>query len=240
MINYWYYTGDTTYNDVTQQALLHQTGDDDDYMPLNQTKTEGNDDQGFWGMAAMTAAETSFQDPPDPSPGWLALAQGVFNTQIARYDTSTCNGGFRWQIFTFNQGYNYKNSISNGCVFNLAARLALYTGNQTYADWATKIFTWVSDVGLMEDYQVYDGTQNTDNCTAKDKTRWTYNAGIYLLGSAVMYNFVSVSHYPRHSLPSELTRVGKDKRQRRLADPHNWSPKRLHRLLYRQYHVRRL
>ena len=63
MINYWYYTGDTTYNAVTKQALLHQAGDDGDFMPLNQTKTLGNDDQGFWGMAAMTAAETGFEDP---------------------------------------------------------------------------------------------------------------------------------------------------------------------------------
>lgn len=192
MVNYWYYTGDTTYNDVVEEALLHQAGDDGDYMPLNQTKTEGNDDQGFWGMAAMTAAETKFQDPPDPKPGWLALAQGVFNTQVARWDNSTCNGGFRWQIFTFNIGYGYKNSISNGCVFNLAARLALYTGEAEYADWADKVFDWVYGVGLISsDFKVYDGTQNSDNCTSRDHNRWTYNSGIYLLGSAAMYNHVS-------------------------------------------------
>jgi mannan endo-1,6-alpha-mannosidase len=69
MINYWYYTGDTTYNAVISQALLHQAGADGNSMPLNQTKALGNDDQGFWGMAAMTAAETKFQDPPAPSPG---------------------------------------------------------------------------------------------------------------------------------------------------------------------------
>ena len=194
MINYWYYTGDTTYNDITEQALLHQAGNDGDFMPLNQTKTEGNDDQGFWGMAAMTAAETKFQDPPKGKPGWLALAQGVFNTQALRWDISTCNGGFRWQIFTFNNGFNYKNSISNGCFFNLAARLALYTGNTTYSDWAEKTWDWVYGVGLMSpDYEVFDGTQNTDNCTAKDRTRWTYNAGVFLLGSAAMYNYTNRS-----------------------------------------------
>ena len=196
MVNYWYYTGDTTYNDVVQEALLHQAGDDGDFMPLNQTKTEGNDDQGFWGMAAMTAAETSFQDPPSTSPGWLALAQGVFNTQVTRYDTTTCNGGFRWQIFTFNSGYNYKNSISNGCFFNLAARLALYTGNATYAEWATKTWDWMYGVGLIsETYQVFDGTQNTDNCTSKDHNTWTYNAGIFTLGAAAMYNYVSQDYH---------------------------------------------
>jgi len=194
MINYWYYTGDTTYNEVKTAALLHQAGNGGDYMPLNQTKTEGNDDQGFWGMAAMSAAETKFQDPPAGKPGWLALAQGVLNTQVARWDTTTCNGGFRWQIFPFNNGYNYKNSISNGCVFNLAARLALYTGNATYADWAIKTWDWMNGVGLMSpDYKVVDGTHNTDNCAQKDKNTWTYNAGIFLLGGAAMYNYVSTS-----------------------------------------------
>jgi mannan endo-1,6-alpha-mannosidase len=70
--------------------------------------------------------------------------------------------------------------------------LALYTGNSTYEDWALKAWDWVYNVGLITpDFQVFDGTQNTDNCTAKDGTRWTYNAGVFLLGSAAMYNHVS-------------------------------------------------
>lgn len=40
MIEYWYYTGDTTYNAVITQGLLAQVGPDNDYMPPNQTKTE--------------------------------------------------------------------------------------------------------------------------------------------------------------------------------------------------------
>jgi hypothetical protein len=44
---YRYYTGDTTYNDEVSQALLWQAGSDYDFMPANQTKTEGNDDQGM-------------------------------------------------------------------------------------------------------------------------------------------------------------------------------------------------
>lgn len=39
MVEYWYYTGDTTYNDEVKQALLHQVGDNNDYMPANQTKS---------------------------------------------------------------------------------------------------------------------------------------------------------------------------------------------------------
>lgn len=39
MVEYWYYTGDTTYNSEIQAALLHQIGDDGDYMPANQSKS---------------------------------------------------------------------------------------------------------------------------------------------------------------------------------------------------------
>jgi len=191
LIDYYYYTNDSTYNDVVTQAMLFQTGPDDDYMTPNQTKTEGNDDQGFWGMAAMAAAEQKFPDPPAGKPQWLALAQGVFNTQAARWDTQYCNGGLRWQIFTFNTGYDYKNSISNGCFFNLGARLALYTGNDTYAQWAEKTFNWTQASQLMDsNYHFYDGAHTTLNCTDINKVQWTYNAGVFLLGAATMYNYV--------------------------------------------------
>lgn len=102
LIDYWHYTGDESYNNITTQAMLFQVGPRNDYMPPNQTKTEGNDDQGFWGMAAMTAAEDKFPNPPPDQPQWLALAQAVFNLQAQRWDTTTCGGGLRWQIFLTN------------------------------------------------------------------------------------------------------------------------------------------
>lgn len=192
MIDYWYFTGDDKWNNVTMQAMLHQVGPDNDFMPPNQTKTEGNDDQSFWAMAAMSAAENKFPDPPEGQPQWLALVQAVFNLQVARWDTSTCGGGLRWQIYNFNNGYNYKNSISNGCFFNIASRLAVYTGNQTYADWANKIWDWTSSIGLFDqNYNFFDGSDDTLNCTQMDHIQWTYNAGTFLYGAANMYNFVS-------------------------------------------------
>jgi mannan endo-1,6-alpha-mannosidase len=191
MIDYWYYTGDTTYNEVTTEALLFQVGPHNDYMPPNQTKTEGNDDQGFWGLAAMSAAELNYPNPPADQPQWLALAQAVFNTQAGRWDNSSCGGGLKWQIFTFNNGYNYKNSISNGCFFNLGARLAAYTSNDTYAQWAEKTWDWVSKIGLLDgQYKIYDGTDDNMNCKQLNGIQWTYNAGVYLLGAATMYNYV--------------------------------------------------
>ncbi|KAI0385206.1 glycoside hydrolase family 76 protein [Hypomontagnella monticulosa] len=187
LIDYWYYTGDSAYNDITQQGLLHQVGPYNDYMPPNQTLTEGNDDQGFWGMAVMSAAEYKFPDPPADKPGWLALAQAVFNTQAARWEQEHCNGGLRWQIFTWNNGYNYKNSISQACFFNIAARLALYTGNSTYADWAVRTWDWMVNVKFIDhNYRVYDGAHIDDNCTTITPYEFSYNVGAFLLGSAAM------------------------------------------------------
>lgn len=210
MIDYWYYTGDTTYNKQTTEALLFQAGDHADYMPTNQTLTEGNDDQGFWAMSVMSAAEYKFPDPPTGEPGWLALAQAVFNTQAPRWDTEHCNGGLRWQIFAWNSGYNYKNSITQATFFTLAARLALYTDNSTYADWAVKTWDWMVSVNFIDEkYNVYDGAHVEDNCKTIVPYQFSYNPvcigptslrcvkqiltrpdqGAFLLGAAAMYAY---------------------------------------------------
>ena len=149
-------------------------------------------------MTAMTAAEFGFRDPPRDQPQWLALAQAVFTTQVHRYETDppACNGGLRWQAYSVLNGYNYKNSISNGCLFNIAARLALYTGNQTYADWAEKIFTWMEDVKFIDDtFAVFDGAGIEANCTQINPLQFSYNAGVFLLGASTMYNLTSSPHW---------------------------------------------
>jgi mannan endo-1,6-alpha-mannosidase len=145
-------------------------------------------------MAAMSAAENKLPDLGNGKPSWLGLAQAVFNTQKDRWDNATCGGGLRWQIFTFNNGYNYKNTISNGCFFNVAARLYKYLGNQTYADWAEKAWEWELSVGLMSpDYHYFDGTDSLQNCSNIQAIQWTYNAGVHMAGAAAMWNVVSTA-----------------------------------------------
>ncbi|THW12326.1 family 76 glycoside hydrolase [Aureobasidium pullulans] len=197
MVEYWYYTGDTTYNDEVKQALLHQVGDDKDYMPRNQSKSLGNDDQVFWAFSAMTAAELKFEDPGDGQPSWLSLAQAVFNEQASRWDDATCGGGLRWQIFTFNAGYDYKNAVSNGGFFQLAARLARYTQNQTYVDWAEKTWEWYAGTPLLEtdNWQVNDGSSTQKNCSDASQLQWTYNYGVFLAGNAYLYNYTGDAKY---------------------------------------------
>lgn len=40
MVEYWFYTGDDTYNKITSDAILAQVGLTNDFMPSNQTLTE--------------------------------------------------------------------------------------------------------------------------------------------------------------------------------------------------------
>lgn len=193
LIDYWHYTGDDQYNEITTQAMLHQVGPNEDYMTPNQTRTTGNDDQAFWGMAAMAAAEYNFPNPPEDKPQWLALAQAVFNTQAFRWNEESCGGGLKWQVFTFNNGYNYKNTISNGGFFNIAARLGRYTGNQTYFEWAERTWDWVEAVGLIgPNWEFFDGTDDLLNCSELNHIQWTYNAGIFLGGAAAIWNAVRI------------------------------------------------
>jgi mannan endo-1,6-alpha-mannosidase len=171
-------------------------------MPENVTKEEGNDDQAFWAFAAMSAAELKFPEPTgkDESgrayPSWIALAQAVFNTQIPRWDMSSCAGGLRWQIYFTNAGYDYKNTISNGALFQLAARLARYTGNSMYENWADKVWDWLASTPNLEaegSYAVNDGSDIKKNCTDTNHDQWTYNYGTMIMGSAYMYNMVRQS-----------------------------------------------
>lgn len=201
MIDYWQLTGDTTYNEMTTEALLFQVGPHNDYMPPNETLSLGNDDQAFWAFAALSAAEANFPNPPKATdPSWLSLAQAVFNEQIGRWDTSTCAGGLHWQIFPANQGYPLKNSISNGCLMQIAARLARYTGDPdgTYAPWTEKIWDWMVHVKLIDsNWNVYDNSEaEILNCTQVDKHQWIYNSANMLVGAATMYNIVYIPHTP--------------------------------------------
>lgn len=199
LIHYWHQTGDESYNDLVGEALRWQVGSENNYMPTNQTRSEGNDDQSTWALAAMTAAEYGF--PTDALDGlnttWLDLAVTVFESQAARWEDDSCKGGLRWQIFAFNNGYNYKNSLANGNFYQLAYRLARFTGDDKYADWGARVRDWSFETGLVANASssdagtVFDGTDLANNCTQMNTLVWTANAGTYLAGSAFAYNHVS-------------------------------------------------
>jgi predicted alpha-1,6-mannanase (GH76 family) len=150
--------------------------------------SQGNDDQAFWAFAAMSAAEMKFPSPGPNQPSWLSLAQAVFNRQANRWDDKHCSGGLRWQFNWLNPGWMNKNTISNGCFFQLAARLAKYTNNDTYANWAEKTYEWMTEKSplISKNFEVFDSIGFTE--TTCDDTpgmiQWTYNIGTVMAGCA--------------------------------------------------------
>jgi mannan endo-1,6-alpha-mannosidase len=150
----------------------------------------------LWAFAALTAAEYGLREPPTPYPTWFGICDNIFNDYVSRWieSSNTCGGGLKWQVFPTSPGYDYKNSISNGGFLQLAARLARFTNNQTYYDWAERVWDWSVTVGLIDtSYNVFDGSDDKINCTGVDHTLWSYNVAVYLYGTAVLYNYTNGS-----------------------------------------------
>ncbi|KAF9895138.1 hypothetical protein FE257_000040 [Aspergillus nanangensis] len=191
-IQFWQVSGKDQYNDVVKNDLMLQAGENYDYFSQNYSQWLGNDDQMFWGLAAITASETGFPEVSG-KPSWTSLARAVFNMQVGRWDHRACNGGLTWQIWPYQAGYTMKNAISNGGLFELSARLARFTQNETYAEWADKIWDWSASTPLLNNktYYIADSTSNENNCKDAGNHQWTYNYGTYLAGAAFMYDYTN-------------------------------------------------
>jgi mannan endo-1,6-alpha-mannosidase len=49
----------------------------------------------------------------------------------------------------------------------------------------------VTGVGYIDkDYNIYDGAHVEANCTDINRAQFSYNNGVYILGTAYLYNFV--------------------------------------------------
>ncbi|KAJ5610722.1 mannan endo-1-6-alpha-mannosidase [Penicillium lagena] len=190
MIQYWYFTGDTSNNAAVSQGMYWQRGSGDDFMPSNWSLSLTNSDQMLWGLAAMTAAELDY--PQESSmPSWVSLADGVFDTQTRRWDNEVCNGGLRDGIQTFDSDYDIKTAMANGGLFQLAARLARFKNtDHYYIGWAEKVWEWSEQVSLVDtkSWRLTEGISTSDGCKSISDLQWTYNYGLYLGGAAYMYN----------------------------------------------------
>lgn len=107
------------------------------------------------------------------------------------------------------------NDFQNGGFFQLAARLARYTGNQTYVDWTEKTWNWISQSSLYDPNtsvgtKIYDGAGIDGGCSNPNKAQYSYNYGILIGGLAYIYNHTEDAKWlePLYGISqSALTRV---------------------------------
>ncbi|KAH8765490.1 glycoside hydrolase family 76 protein [Diaporthe sp. PMI_573] len=191
LLDYSHYTQDRSYDELLSTALSANIGPTNDLMIPKYRDQLGNDDLAFWTFNMLTAAERNLPQVDDASiPSWLKVAENSWNSLSGRWNASACGGGLFWQIFPENpHGLSYKNSVSNGGLFQISARLYRATGNQTYLDWANKVWDWSVAVQMIDkDYIVSDGANSDTNCTEMNLLSFSYSAGIYLYGAAVLAN----------------------------------------------------
>ncbi|KAF1364274.1 glycoside hydrolase, partial [Lizonia empirigonia] len=192
LLTYTYTTGDSQYATLLSNTLITEATGTNDFMTVHAT---GNDDQAWWALAALTAAETNLA-PTGPLP-WATLAQNVFQKQTTRWDKDKCNGGMKWKILEGDgtDGWHYKSAIANGLFFQMAARLALLTSSADIKAWAEKSYNWTVSVGLISpEFDVYDGTDDAkgeNGCVDVNHNMWSYNVGVFMYGSAVMANLTN-------------------------------------------------
>ncbi|KAI1460387.1 glycoside hydrolase family 76 protein [Annulohypoxylon moriforme] len=189
LLDYRNHTGETKYDEDISESLLFQRGPNDNYLPLNWSATIANDDVASWALAAAEAEGIGFQEPGQTNPNWLTLAKNVFyNLRDGDRRVDDCEGALRWQIYPYNNGYNYIAASANIFYFNLAAQLAHLTGDQTYEDAADGAYKILENLGFINSkYDVYDGAQVSD-CTAVNKAQFSSNAAMLLQGVAFMYS----------------------------------------------------
>lgn len=194
LLRYQAVCGDNQYEDLVYNGIIAQVGDDWNFQPAAQAATEGNDDQGTWGLVVVEAAEMGFKSPQQQyDVTWTQLAEKVFSTLYARWDMDTCNGGLRWQYDSSHSGYDYKATIANANLFQIAARLAKLTDNKMYAVAAEEIYNWLLGVNVIQEGEwgsaVVDGVTASENCSTPNGVEWTYNYGIMIGGGSYLYDF---------------------------------------------------
>ncbi|KAJ3329618.1 hydrolase 76 protein [Blyttiomyces sp. JEL0837] len=206
-MDYRKYSGDKSWDTfVSGQMVAATYGNTGDFLTGgNEYSGKWNDDIGWWGLAAITGAETYgtaavIQDPEGMNVGptgatWFALADKTWNHMLEQWDETICGGGIYWsrdRNSKVNREKYYKSTISNAEAINLASRMFALTGNQTYKIWGDKIYGWMKTKLIMNDYSVLDGiiADDPNDCTSiskMDPRPFTYHSGELISGLINFY-----------------------------------------------------
>lgn len=83
--------------------------------------------------------------------------------------------------------------MTTGTLFNLGARLARFTGNATYADWANKAWDHMQSSGLIgKDYWINWGhVERGTNCSNINEFELGHTTALLAMGAAALYDSVS-------------------------------------------------
>ncbi|KAL8364674.1 hypothetical protein RB595_003788 [Gaeumannomyces hyphopodioides] len=150
-----------------------------------------------------TPGKLSELDPWTTARSGGGTAQNVFDVQAARFEFEekplgqnyNCGGGLHSDIDTRGIGFHRKDTLANTCFLNLGARLAKFTGNETYAKYSERVWDWLWNIEYVDHqtYAVYYGAPMNQNCASMAKQQYSGSAAWLTEGAAFMYNFTKGS-----------------------------------------------
>ncbi|KAJ3094280.1 hydrolase 76 protein [Phlyctochytrium bullatum] len=208
--------GDTRWDAfIAQQFVVASYYDQGDFLNGNagiQNTLQGkwNDDIAWWGLAALTGAETYGRDSLINSRGvtgeqgrsWFSVANTTLYQMLQQWDTTTCGGGIYWSRDRNSKSKNYKSSISNGQAVEMAARLYRLQPDPAYKKIADDVYAWMKKYVIQSDYTVIDGFdavgpgETAEQCATNiTPNRWSYQHGVLIPGMAIWYNVTKDQKY---------------------------------------------
>jgi predicted alpha-1,6-mannanase (GH76 family) len=135
----------------------------------SEFRNEYLDDSGWWGIAWLKMAERTKEKK------FLTTAKAI-HAHMAKAWRPDLGGGVLWCLEPDKQK---PNTITNNLFLILSARLASYTGEDSYMQWSTKAHAWI------QEQKLYDGTAVVD-APGHQQDYWSYNQGTYL-GALLAY-----------------------------------------------------
>lgn len=188
MIEYGYHTGNDTYNELAIDALTSQNSKNAFKSPQQIESYDPVYDQLLWGMASIAAAERGLASKYKDQSPWVSYADTVFDSVMGKWDVKMCHGG----LLNDEDSSDAKMTTNNGLMFNLAARLALFTSDKKYADGAIKIWNWLEESELVDKKYVVASALDGDEICTPGKMQTSLDNAVVTGGAAFMYNLVSI------------------------------------------------
>jgi hypothetical protein len=114
----------------------------------------------------------------------LSRADQIFQLVTHGWDTDPthpCAGGVFWTQAPWSQD---RNTVSNGPGAELGLHLYLLTGKRSYLDWAKRMYDWTNGCLLAPNGLYWD---HVDLAGTIEKTQWSYNQGVMLGASTLLY-----------------------------------------------------
>lgn len=179
-----------------------------DYLALNclpnNVNTEVFYDDDIWIQKEFLNAYNTLGNPE-----YLDLARRVLNYIYRGWDDKL-GGGIYWKDTGYG-GTSGKNTCINAPAAMASCKMYMATGEQTYLDWAVKIYDWM-DAKLVdpEDHLLWDNVDyDSEGNERIDKAKYTYNSGCYISAAVLLYEITGEEEYlasARATAASSLSR----------------------------------